>query len=164
MGKFKHRITENGHVFTLSWVGGALVVPSRVYAIAFISPAKMLLVSGGSDAPDRYVPGGGIEPGETTEEALGRKLMEEADATIVTLKAVGSQRQEDAHGELTYHRFYWCRVTLAEPHFPRVESTLWHIVGPADYLDTLAWGRSDPKAPLLLEKALAIEGRYGANR
>jgi ADP-ribose pyrophosphatase YjhB (NUDIX family) len=121
----------------------------------------MLLVSGGSDDPNRYVPGGGIDVGETAEEALCRGLMEEADATIVALEAIGSERQEDDQGDLTYHRYYWCRVTLAEQHFPRAENTLRHIVAPAVYLDTLYWGRSDPKASLLLEKALAIETRYG---
>jgi ADP-ribose pyrophosphatase YjhB (NUDIX family) len=164
MGKFLHRITENGRVYTLSWVGEAMFVPSRVYAIAFISPAEMLLVSGGSDDPNRYVPGGGIELGETAKEALRRELMEEADATIVALEAIGLQQIEDPQGSLTYQRFYWCRVNLADQVFPRAESTLRHVVSPADYLDTLCWGQSDPKAPLLLEKALAIEARYGAER
>ena len=59
-----------------------------------------------------------------------------------------------------FHRYYWCRVTLADQVFPRTESTLRHIVSPADFLDTLEWGRKDPKAPRLRELALDAERRY----
>ena len=81
---------------TLSWVGRADVVPARVYAVAFVSAHELLLVS--EEDPDNshlYLPGGGVEEGETAEEALARELIEEADATIVAKELLGSQRVVD---------------------------------------------------------------------
>jgi hypothetical protein len=51
-------------------------------------------------------------------------------------------------------------VTLAREDAPRAESSLRHVVSPADFLDTLSRGRSDPQAPLLLELALEADARY----
>lgn len=133
-----------------------------MYALAFTPMHELLLVSGGSDDPDRWLPGGGVEVGETPEDALRRELLEEADATIVAMAELGSQRMDDADGRQEHHPFYWCRVTLARPVLPRAESTLRHLVSPTVFLDTLQWGRSDPKAAILLARALEAEQRYEA--
>jgi hypothetical protein len=53
-------------------------------------------------------------------------------------------------------------VTLADQVGPRPESTLRHVISPADFLDTLFWGRYDPKAAMLLERALELEREHGA--
>lgn len=79
------------------------------------------------------------------------------------MEQLGSQRLDDPQAGQEYHRFYWCRVTLAQQDFSRAESTLRHIISPTHFLDTLEWGRSDPKASLLLESALEAEGRYKAS-
>jgi hypothetical protein len=50
-------------------------------------------------------------------------------------------------------------VRLAKQVFPRAESTLRHLVSVDDFLDALQWGRSDPKAAILLERALEMERR-----
>ena len=90
--------------------------------------------------------------------------MEEADATIVALEALGSGRAAHPQSGEEFHHYYWCRVTLAEQVFPRSEPTMRHIIAPTDFLDTLEWGRRDPKAPRLFELALDAEGRYGDGR
>ena len=72
--KYIHHLKLDGKDVTLTWVGRTCAVPARVYALAFTSPREMLLVSGGPGDPDRWLPGGGVEPGETAEEALRREL------------------------------------------------------------------------------------------
>lgn len=159
--KYVRRIKVGDRDATLTWVGKADAGPARVYALAFVSADEMLLVSGGLGDPDRWLPGGRVERGEMPEEALARELQEEADAALEAMESLGSQRLDLPGRSQEYHRFYWCRVTLAPQVGPRAESTLRHVVPPTKFLDTLHWGRSDPKATMLLERALEIELRYG---
>lgn len=144
----------------MTWIGDTTETPARVYAMAFASRDEILLVSGGPDDPDRWLPGGGIERGETSEGALRRELLEEADATIEALAYLGSQRLDDAEGWQEYQHFYWCHVTLAPQARVRMEATLRHLISPTDFLDSLQWVRSDPKAAMLLERALELEQKY----
>ena len=154
---------HEGRTITFTWLGDAVVTPSRVYALAFTPDGDMLLVSGAPEDPDRWLPGGGIEPGEAPEDALARELLEEAAATVLAHHPIGSQRVDDPVVGSEFHTFYWCRVTLADEYLPRHEVTQRHLVRPEDFLDALFWGRRDPKGAVLLTRALALEREHAVD-
>jgi ADP-ribose pyrophosphatase YjhB (NUDIX family) len=158
--RFAHRWQYQNRTITFSWMGAADVNPSRVYALAFTVDHRLLLVSDGAGDPQFWLPGGGIENGETPADALVRELTEEAAATILDLKRLGTQRVDDPQKGTEFHDFYWCRVSLAEEFVPMHEVKLRRLVTPDDFLDTLFWGRDDPKAAMLLELALRIDELY----
>ena len=140
-------------IITFSWLGEVNAPPHRVYAFASTEADKMLLV--GDHGGKYWLPGGGLEPGETPVAALVRELQEEAAATVLGApRYLGTQRAEDPLVGVHLHSFYSCRVRLAPTFTPEHEITERHLVDRSDFLDTLFWGRSDPKAHMLLTKAL----------
>jgi 8-oxo-dGTP pyrophosphatase MutT (NUDIX family) len=157
MDELTNQWQYQGRTITFSWVGDADVALSRVYALAFTPDGKLLLVGGAPGDPDYWLPGGGIESDETPEVALARELLEEAAATIHEIRRLGTQRVDDPATGSEYHAFYWCRVTLADAFVPEHEVMQRHLVSSDDFLDTLFWGRTDPKAAMLLGRALEIE-------
>lgn len=70
MDEFVHTWDRGDQIITFTWVGDADVAPSRVYALAFAPREQILLVSGGPSDPRYWLPGGGVEEGETPQRAL----------------------------------------------------------------------------------------------
>jgi 8-oxo-dGTP pyrophosphatase MutT (NUDIX family) len=160
MNRLAHTWQYQDRTITFSWIGSANVKPSRVYALAFTDDHRLLLVSDGLDDSLFWLPGGGIENAETPVDALVRELAEEAAATILDQRRIGAQQVDDPLHGTEYHDFYWCRVSLAEEFVPMHEVKIRRLVAPDDFLDTLFWGRVDPKARILLELALRFDKLY----
>lgn len=157
MTEYIHDWEHEGVIVTFTWLGDVEVHPDRVYAIAFTPEGKMLLVTDDKWKPKAWLPGGGVEAGETPEEALKRELAEEASARVQALRRFGIQHAKDSLGRVSHQAFYWCRVTADSEFAPEQDGLECLLVDPEDFLDTLFWGRSDPKGAMLLERAREIE-------
>ncbi|MEM7130559.1 MAG: NUDIX hydrolase [Chloroflexota bacterium] len=155
-----HTWEYEGRTITFSWLGDVDIEPMRAYALAFTEDGQMLLVGDGQGEFEYWLPGGGIEAGETPEEALRRELMEEAAATIQAHKRIGIQRGHDPLMGTEHQVFYWCRISLASEFVPETEVTERRLVSPSEFLDRLFWGRKDPKAKMLLQQAIELDQQY----
>lgn len=84
------------------------VLPRAAVSAAIFRDGRVLLVRRGRppSAGAWSLPGGHIEPGETTLDAIGRELREETSiaARIVSIAAVKDVIHRNDSGELIFHR------------------------------------------------------------
>lgn len=156
MTELEHTWEQDGESVTFHWLGEVDVPADRVYAFAFTSGGKMLLVTDPKWAPAGWLPGGGVHDKESPMEALRRELLEEANAAVVKAIRMGVQRAEHSSEGNSHHAFYWARVEVGSDFEPKHEVTTRYLVSPDEFLDRLFWGRIDPKAEVLLQQALHI--------
>ncbi len=158
MTELVHAWDHDGRTTTFSWVGDdSSIVPARVYALAFTHEGRIVLVAG-EDPPRWWLPGGGVEQGESAEQALARELDEEAGAVIEDLEFLGHRRVDDPVEGRSHISMYWCRVTLPATFVPRFEVTRQLVIAPEQFLDHLWWAE-DPAAAHLLSLALEVGRR-----
>ena len=155
MPALSHEWEHDGRTTTFTWVGNAPgIVPARVYALAFTDRGRILLVGGGceGDASWWWLPGGGVEEGESAEQALVRELQEEAGAAVHDLEFLGYRSVDDPVEGLSHIAMYWCRVTVPDSFVPCCEVTKNLFVLPEQFLEHLFWA-DDPAAAHLLQLA-----------
>lgn len=161
-GLVRHNIILDGRSISLTFFDTSLRPPlemtKRAYGLCFVNGDLVLVQS--AVEPGWYLPGGGIEDDESPPEALVREIREETQGTIDDAEWIGSQLIEEAGAPDEYHLFFWCRLTMPEPFTPTAEIVDRRVVAPARFVATLAWG-DDPKAAVLLERALAVETSRG---
>lgn len=84
-------------------------------------------------------PGGKIEPGETSEEALKREIKEELDCNIIIEKFITTINYEYNTFLLTMH-VYLCHLKDNEPILLEHKASLWCD---KDKLETLDFAEAD---------------------
>lgn len=160
------QIAWDGRALTVTWLAPPFRPESRlttqVLGLCFAPDGRILLVT--CDGDDWTLPGGHPEPGETFEAALERELREEGCARLVACEYLGCQRVEDPERpvgpDLYYQVRYWARIELY-PFEPRHETIARRLVGPDEFLATLAWGEA-AAARRILDAGQGLERQYDA--
>lgn len=151
-----YELEVRGVVSRQTWRGQTDVPVDRARALAFTREGDLLLVCGDFGF---QLPGGGVEGGESVSEALHRELREEAAARITSEQRLGAVQIDFLEeGRREYHDFYCCRISLESGWVATDEISERITVPPGEFLQALHWGRSDPKAAFLLERALQTVG------
>lgn len=157
-GDLTHQWIHDSRITTFTWLGmtDSNEPIARVYAIGCTKEGEILLVGSGDDSESWWLPGGGVENGESEEEALRRELMEEAGASVEEAELLGHQRVDDPVDGTYMISHYWARISMPHAFEPKHEVTQTLLVPPDRFLAHLFWS-DDPTARRLLELALEVE-------
>ncbi len=151
---------EAGRLFTATWFDPPFRPEppdsNQAYGICFTNAGQIVLVL---DADCWNLPGGGVEQGESLEDAFVREIGEEACARVIQCQYLGCQRIDDPHHPDGPQRYYqsrfWARVEL-EPWVERFEVRERRLVPPEEFLNRLTWGDA-PTARIILEEGMRLE-------
>lgn len=96
-----------------SWHSRLVTSSESVKGIILSDDRKTLLMIMRRDVPVWVLPGGGIEPGETPEDAVVRELKEETGFTVAITKKIAEYTPQN---RLTrYTHFYECAILGGAP-------------------------------------------------
>ncbi|CAN5144784.1 hypothetical protein BH11PAT3_BH11PAT3_0840 [soil metagenome] len=102
-------------------------------------------------------PGGGIEPGESYEEAVIREVMEETNMKVLHQKLIGFQDTYEPHRIIRQTRSF-CIVEPVGDFIsdPDGEITEIKLINPEEYKQYFDWGE---KGDRIMQRALELKGR-----
>ena len=154
-------VNFDGRSFRVSWVPGHYPPNDfqvvQASAVCFANRGAVVLVSAGDGAWG--LPGGHIEPGESAAAAMRREVFEEATATVVAAKYIGSTRvQPTAGGQPFYQSRFWAHVKL-NPFHPTPEAQLRRVFPVSEVADRLSWS-SRAIAEATICAALDVDRSY----
>lgn len=108
-------------------VPGLSTAKPRLTARAVVvNPRGMLAVMYAAKFGIHTLPGGGVEEGESIEEALHREITEETGCTIVAIEPLGYVEENRAHADYTQLSYYYIVHTADEtlhPHLTELEAS-----------------------------------------
>ena len=153
-----HQWEHDGRITTFTWLGKVDSNESvaRVYVIGCTKDGEILLVGSSDDSATWWLPGGGVENGESEQDTLRRELTEEAGASVRETELLGYQRVDDPVDGAYLISHYWARIDMPSAFEPKQEVTQTLLVPPDRFLAHLFWS-DDPAAARLLELALEAE-------
>ena len=127
----------------------------RVVAAVIRDGSRVFAVQRGSgDQKDGWeFPGGKIEPGETSQQALIREIREELDTDI----QVGHLLTTVEYDYPSFHlsmQCFWCRITGRTPVLKEHEAARWLA---AEELESIAWLPADRTLIGQIQSALSSE-------
>ena len=130
--------------------------PQQVHAYCFYQ-GKLVIVY----TPSKAIwtpPGGGIEPGETVEQAVIREVLEETNMKVLKQHLIGFQEIHEPERVLIQTR----SVCLVEPNGPFVSDpdgdiTEIKLIEPSDYKKYFDWGDIGDH---LMERALELKKNF----
>jgi 8-oxo-dGTP diphosphatase len=95
-------------------------------------------------------PGGKVEPGESSSEALAREITEELGCNILVGEQINTHAHDYPFARVVLSTF-WCRISAGEPVTGEHAELRW--VDPADVYD-LDWAPADIPAVSLLARSV----------
>ena len=134
-------VNFDGRSYRVSWVPGC-DPPSdfrvvQASAICFTKRGAVVLVSAGGGVWG--LPGGHIEPGESAEDAARREVHEEATATVIGAKYIGSTCVQPMSGAPPFYQSrFWAHVKLL-PFRPTLEAQIRGVFPVSEVVARLGW-------------------------
>ncbi len=128
-----------------------------VHSLSFYGD-KLVIVS--KEGTHWTPPGGGIEKGETVEEASIREIKEESNMKVLHQECIGYQDVERIEDGVVFRQFRM--MAIVEPYGDFIadpDGDIFHIklIDPIEYKKYIQWGEIGDR---LMERALEMKSAY----
>ena len=138
--KIQSQYEYKGKIYKATYVDGA-PVKGGVNSYCFYN-GKLVLV--GNEKDNKWIPpGGGIEKGETYEEAAIREIKEESNMKVLKMKCIGYIDVEVEGEEIRERQYRMCCIVEPYGEFesdPDNDVTKIKLIDPKDYKEYIKWG------------------------